>query len=240
MDANAIHEIKSKIRNMRGAAIAKGGEFSFENLVFKELRNRGYLDKMSNYLREWKKFLTEDQEIKLDPNQMGIIEFRDKFAELCSQSKSFVELFLNAVIRLELRPFIRSLSEDDRKAIFRTAKQTFGYNYELKDKLDPNSAIKLSALDTYDFHDLLAYYVNYFTDKPKADEFVNKRPGFKISLLYLDMDIEKPTYDTLVNFWDRISKGGIVVLDEYAHHQWSESIGVDKFLDERKIGRAHV
>ena len=66
-------------------------------------------------------------------------------------------------------------------------------------------------------------------------EFMNKRPGFKISLLYLDMDIQKPTYDTLVNFWDRISKGGIVVLDEYAHHQWSESIGVDQFADEKNL-----
>ena len=34
---------------MRAASIAKGGEFSFENLVFKELRNRGYLDKMNRY-----------------------------------------------------------------------------------------------------------------------------------------------------------------------------------------------
>jgi hypothetical protein len=49
MDIDSIRDIKAKIRNMRGAAIAKGGEFSFENLVFKELRNRGYLDKMNKY-----------------------------------------------------------------------------------------------------------------------------------------------------------------------------------------------
>lgn len=49
MDIIAIKEIKNKIRNMRGAAIAKGGEFSFENLVFKELRNTGYLDKINKY-----------------------------------------------------------------------------------------------------------------------------------------------------------------------------------------------
>lgn len=66
-------------------------------------------------------------------------------------------------------------------------------------------------------------------------DFVNKRPGFKISLLYLDMDIQKPTYDTLINLWDNVSRGGIIVLDEYAHHQWSESIGADKFADEKNI-----
>jgi len=69
----------------------------------------------------------------------------------------------------------------------------------------------------------------------KTFDFANSRPGFKISILYLDMDLQKPTYDTLVNFWDRISRGGVVVLDEYAHHQWSESIGVDKFADERNL-----
>lgn len=65
-----------------------------------------------------------------------------------------------------------------------------------------------------------------------TEEFVNKRPGAKISLLYLDVDLEKPTYDTMKNLWNRISKGGIIVLDEYGYHQWSESLGVDRFVEE--------
>lgn len=65
--------------------------------------------------------------------------------------------------------------------------------------------------------------------------FAHNRPGMKISLLYLDMDIEKPTYDTLNNLWDRVSKGGLVVFDEYACHQWSESKGVDKFLEDKDL-----
>ena len=35
---------------MRSAAIQKGGEYSIENLAFKELRNLGYLDKFSDYI----------------------------------------------------------------------------------------------------------------------------------------------------------------------------------------------
>ena len=54
MDLNTVKELKDKIRTMRGASIAAGGEFSFENLVFKELRNRGYLDKMSRYEQKLK------------------------------------------------------------------------------------------------------------------------------------------------------------------------------------------
>jgi hypothetical protein len=41
--------IKQKIKKMRGDSIAKSGEFAFGNLVFKELRNQGYLDKMDMY-----------------------------------------------------------------------------------------------------------------------------------------------------------------------------------------------
>lgn len=48
----AAGALKDKLRAMRGAAIQAGGEFSFENLVFKELRNRGYMDKLANYLKK--------------------------------------------------------------------------------------------------------------------------------------------------------------------------------------------
>ena len=49
MGGDAVKDMKRKIREMRNASIARGGEFSFENLVFKELRNRGYLDRMNRY-----------------------------------------------------------------------------------------------------------------------------------------------------------------------------------------------
>jgi hypothetical protein len=66
-------------------------------------------------------------------------------------------------------------------------------------------------------------------------EFKEENPGFKISLLYMDLDLEKPTYDTLVNLWDNVSKGGIIVFDEYGYHKWSESIGVDRFIEENNL-----
>ncbi len=43
--------LKQRIKKMRGDSIAKSGEFAFGNLVFKELRNQGYLDKMDAYQR---------------------------------------------------------------------------------------------------------------------------------------------------------------------------------------------
>lgn len=48
-DSDSIQTMKSRIKQMRSDSISQGGEFSFGNLVFKDLRNSGYLDKLSNY-----------------------------------------------------------------------------------------------------------------------------------------------------------------------------------------------
>jgi hypothetical protein len=45
---------------MRASGLQKAGEFAFENLVFKELRNTGVLDKMNEYIR-----LRKDEELSL-------------------------------------------------------------------------------------------------------------------------------------------------------------------------------
>jgi hypothetical protein len=66
-------------------------------------------------------------------------------------------------------------------------------------------------------------------------KFITKNPGFRISLLYIDVDIERPTYNALKYLWDRVLPGGIIVFDEYEYHKFSESCGVDKFLKENNI-----
>lgn len=68
-----------------------------------------------------------------------------------------------------------------------------------------------------------------------SKKFVSENPGFKISLLYLDLDIAEPTYEALNSMWDNVTTGGLVVFDEYGYHAWSESKGVDKFLQEKNL-----
>ena len=58
-----LNNFKDKVRNMRGAAIKRGGEFSIENLAFKELRNKGLLDKFTNYIVS-----VEDKKLSLGEN----------------------------------------------------------------------------------------------------------------------------------------------------------------------------
>ena len=50
-DPTEIEHIKSKLWNMRNAALARAGEFSVENLAFKVLRNMGYAQKILDAIR---------------------------------------------------------------------------------------------------------------------------------------------------------------------------------------------
>ena len=65
--------------------------------------------------------------------------------------------------------------------------------------------------------------------------YIEKNPGLRISLLYIDVDIERPTYFSLKYLWNRVVPGGIIVFDEYEYHIFTESSGVDKFLQEFKL-----
>jgi len=66
-------------------------------------------------------------------------------------------------------------------------------------------------------------------------KFVDENPGFRISLIYLDLDLNEPSYHSLMNLWDRVLPGGIVVFDEYEYHKFDESDGVDRFLHDKKL-----
>jgi hypothetical protein len=68
-----------------------------------------------------------------------------------------------------------------------------------------------------------------------SKEYVDNRPGFRISLLYLDLDLEEPTYNALCNLYPRIVKGGVIVFDEHCYHGWSESNAVDRFAKEHGL-----
>lgn len=60
--------------------------------------------------------------------------------------------------------------------------------------------------------------------------FKKNNPGIRIKLLYMDMDLDEPTFVVLKNLWELVVIDGIIVLDEYGIHTWDESNGVDRFL----------
>lgn len=65
--------------------------------------------------------------------------------------------------------------------------------------------------------------------------FLENNPGFRISLLYLDADLARPTYMALSHLWDRIVPGGVIVFDEFEYHKFSESNGFYQFVKEKGV-----
>lgn len=65
--------------------------------------------------------------------------------------------------------------------------------------------------------------------------FAQDNPGFRISLLYVDLDLDEPVYTSLKNLWPKIVPGGYIIFDEYEYHKFDESNGVDRFLREMDL-----
>lgn len=71
--------------------------------------------------------------------------------------------------------------------------------------------------------------------------FVAERPGVRFSLVHFDCDLYRPTRAALDSLWDRISRGGVLVFDEYAIADWpGESRAVDEFFADKQDVRLHT
>ena len=62
------------------------------------------------------------------------------------------------------------------------------------------------------------------------DSYLIDKPGFRISLLHMDLDVDEPTYYVLEKLYPYMIKGSIIAFDEYNMSKWSESNAVDRFL----------
>ena len=67
-----------------------------------------------------------------------------------------------------------------------------------------------------------------------AGEYVRNNPGFRVSFLHLDADSYLATKAALEAFWPIMTRGGIVVLDEYADRGWGESDATDEFFADKQ------
>lgn len=84
-----------------------------------------------------------------------------------------------------------------------------------------------------------AGYHNY--DLVKGDvvetvaQYVKDNPGFRASIVNFDLDVEDPTEACLDFLWNRVVRGGVVVFDEYAFGEWTESNAVDRFITKHDL-----
>ena len=64
--------------------------------------------------------------------------------------------------------------------------------------------------------------------------YLKSNPKLKISLLNLDVDFYEPSISILKNFYPKLSKGGILMLDDYG--VWDgETMAVDEYFIDKKI-----
>ncbi|MEI7669889.1 MAG: TylF/MycF/NovP-related O-methyltransferase [Pseudomonadota bacterium] len=64
--------------------------------------------------------------------------------------------------------------------------------------------------------------------------FVKENTGVRFSFVHFDCDLYKPTKLALEAIWDRVSRGGVVLFDEYAIHDWAgETAAVDEFFADK-------
>jgi len=68
-----------------------------------------------------------------------------------------------------------------------------------------------------------------------AAAYVAQHYGFRISLLHLDLDTYAGTKAALIAFWPVVSRGGVVVLDEYGIPGMGESQAVDEFFADKEV-----
>jgi hypothetical protein len=93
-----INKIQEKLKNFRQEGLNKNGEYSLENLAFKDLRNTGYLEKLSTL-----KTQLVDKDLSLNENTEVIKPIIDSFLEFAKD-----ELQLNKVPSVK----IKSLKEE--------------------------------------------------------------------------------------------------------------------------------
>jgi len=65
-------------------------------------------------------------------------------------------------------------------------------------------------------------------------DYVKRNPELKISLLNLDTDIYEPAVSILENLYPRITKGGILMLDDYGTHP-GETKAVDEYFENKNV-----
>jgi hypothetical protein len=65
-------------------------------------------------------------------------------------------------------------------------------------------------------------------------DFLQHHPGVRFSLVHFDCDLYAPTKAALTAIWPRVSRGGLVLFDEYAIADWpGETQAVDEFIADK-------
>jgi|TARA_B100001093_G_scaffold48878_1_gene41512 hypothetical protein len=131
-------------------------------------------------------------------------------------------------------------SNSSKKVIGFDTFSEFSKNLEEKEKISAKKYIKESDFKGINPADLSKTAKKVLSNRfelvmgeieKTSKKYISKNYGFKISLLHLDLDTYSGTKSSLINFFPKVSKGGIIILDEYGNRGWGETDAVDEFLE---------
>jgi hypothetical protein len=67
------------------------------------------------------------------------------------------------------------------------------------------------------------------------DDYLQKNPHLKISLLHIDVDLYEPVKVILEKLYDKVTKGGIIILDDYGTFAGTNKAVDDFFQNKAEI-----
>lgn len=98
-----------------------------------------------------------------------------------------------------------------------------------------NSGAKWAFADYQEVSNRLSsIYRNNRLVKGVVDGSLNTDEIKEISILRLDMDWYEPTKIALERMFDKIQKGGVLIIDDYGHHSGARK-ATDEFIEERNL-----
>lgn len=95
-----------------------------------------------------------------------------------------------------------------------------------------------SAIDIFDADRFIPWKARIELIDGQIEEtvpaFLAEKPGVRFSLVHFDCDLYKPTKAALEALWPKVSRGGLIIFDEYSMHDWpGETQAVDEFLADK-------
>lgn len=127
--------------------------------------------------------------------------------------------------------FTEIVSQDGKNED-QTHKEVGGFSPE-KYFEELQSAIEIFDMDRFvPWKDRIKNIVGNIEDS--VPQFVSENPGVRFSLIHFDCDLYKPTKKALESLWPKVSRGGVVIFDEYSIKAWpGETQAVDEFIADK-------
>jgi peptidoglycan hydrolase-like protein with peptidoglycan-binding domain len=170
-----INNIKEKIKKYRKIGLDKGGEMSYENLVFKYLRRSGYIEKLFNYKKER---IDRELSIKESANELrGTLDnlgYDEKNSELTSggevsgEISSAVSTILTNFKQIDPDAKVRVTAGNDKFHQGRNSKHPKGLAIDLT--IEPSSSRSnfISVLNDYKKTNSDFSYIDEYTNPSKG------------------------------------------------------------------------